>query len=281
MRSAPDRQIIMTIPHYGRVVAASTLLLLLALFGVSQAHADTYWAKDVSVSNLLARPTPRDADIAHVALVVSNTSPEGDVLISAEVSPRIAAYVGFDALPTSVYRGANLRRSQPVFLQAGQTRTLGLEGLHLVLYGIQGPLRNGMGIPVRLTFENAGSVDVVIEVSNASADIAQANLQNVMFRGDDDQTAPPAANDPHGAAFRCQDGSKLILDFDDETDGLSAVVSVAGSSYRLPVLAPEPGPVQIVWSDGAHTLTWSPGVKLMWMGGGAHLMCGRSGGHMH
>ena len=279
MRSAPDRQIIMTIPQYGRAVTTSAILLLITLFAVSQAHADAYWAKDVSVSSLLARPTAKDADIAHVALVVSNTSSQGDALLSAEVSPRIAAYVGFDALPTSVYRGASLRRSQPVFLSAGQTKTLGLDGVHLVLYGIRGPLTNGMGIPVRLTFEKAGSVDVIVEVSNASMDIASAGVQSAMFVNIEDQAAP-AADGPQGAAFGCQDGSKLFLDFEDEIDGLSAVVSVAGSSHRLPVLAPEPGPVQIMWSDGVHTLTWRPGVKLMWMGEGAHLMCGRSG-HQH
>jgi hypothetical protein len=129
-----------------------------------------------------------------------------------------------------------------------------------------------MGIPVRLTFEKAGSVDVIVEVSNASMDIASAGVQSSMFANIEDQ-AVPAADGPQGAAFGCQDGSKLFLDFEDEIDGLSAVVSVAGSSYRLPVLAPEP-----VIAD--HVGAMEPGVKLMWMGEGAHLMCGRSG-HQH
>ena len=45
-------------------------------------------------------------------------------------------------------------------------------------------------------------------------------------------------------------------------------------------MEPEPGPAQVVWSDGERSLTWSPGVKLMWMASDAHLMCGR-GGHKH
>jgi hypothetical protein len=215
-----------------------------------------------------------------VALVASNTGAESDALIAVEVSPRIAAYAGFDALPTSVYRGATLRRSQPVFFAAGQTRTLGLDGLHLVLYGIQGPFIHGMGIPVRLTFEKAGTVDVVVEVNREPGGIASsAGIQRTVFRSVEDQ-AQPFAEAATGYAFACQDGSKLVLSFQNEIDGLSAMVSVGGASHRLPILAPEPGPVQIVWSDGQHSLTWSPGVQLMWMSGSTHLMCGR-GGHKH
>ncbi len=82
-----------------------------------------------------------------------------------------------------------------------------------------------------------------------------------------------------GVAFGCQDGSQLVLAFEDNETGLSAVVSVHGAVYRLPVQPREPGPVQIVWSDGAHSLSWSSGVRLMWMGEATHLMCGRS--HKH
>jgi copper(I)-binding protein len=270
----------MTISQYGRAVTASAILFLMALFAISQARADTFWARDISVSNILARPTPNGADIAHVALVVSNTASENDALIAVEVSPQIAAYAGFDALPTSVYRGATLQRSQPVFFAAGQTKTLGLDGLHLVLYGIQGPFIHGMGISARLTFEKAGTVDVVVEVSREPGGTASsAGIQRTIFWSVEDQAQPLREAAP-GAAFACQDGSKLVLSFQNEIDGFSAVVSVGGASYRLPILAPEPGPVQIVWSDGQHSLTWSPGVQLMWMSGSTHLMCGR-GGHKH
>lgn len=270
----------MTISQYGRAVTASAIVFLIALFAISQARADTFWARDISVSNVLAQPTPNGADVAHVALVVSNTAFERDALIAAEVSPRIAAYAGLDALPTSVYRGATLRQSQPVFFAAGQTKALGLEGLHLVLYGIQGPFIHGMRIPVRLTFERAGAVDVVVEVSREPSGIASsAGIQRTIFWSVEDQPQPFGEAAP-GAAFACQDGSRLVLSFRNEIDGFSAIVSVAGASHRLPILAPEAGPVQIVWSDGQHSLTWSPGVQLMWMSGSTHLMCGRSG-HKH
>lgn len=83
-----------------------------------------------------------------------------------------------------------------------------------------------------------------------------------------------------GSSFQCEDGSKLVLTFDETGKGLDALVLLGGTVYRLPYMAPEPGPAQVVWSDGDHSLTWSPGVRLMWMGSDAHLMCGR-GGHKH
>lgn len=90
---------------------------------------------------------------------------------------------------------------------------------------------------------------------------------------------PQVSELENGAAFQCQDGSRLLLRF-EPGDGLSALIQVLGKTYRLPYQPPAPGPTQIVWSDGDHSLTWSPGVQLMWMGDGAHLMCGR-GGHHH
>lgn len=93
--------------------------------------------------------------------------------------------------------------------------------------------------------------------------------------------AQPATIEPEAAsAFQCEDGSKLLLSFDVNGNGLDALVSLRGAVYRLPYIEPEPGPVQVVWSDGDHSLTWSPGVQLMWMASDAHLRCGR-GGHKH
>jgi len=67
----------------------------------------------------------------------------------------------------------------------------------------------------------------------------------------------------------------MALSFADTGEGVAALVWLDGANYRLAYLPPEPGPVQVAWSDGEHSLTWSPGVRLMWMGDDTHLMCGR------
>lgn len=94
-------------------------------------------------------------------------------------------------------------------------------------------------------------------------------------------TVLPQVSDEAGYSFGCADGSKLVLDLVESDNGVAAMVSVHGDTFRLPYITPEPGLVQVMWSDGERSLTWSPGVQLMWMARNTHLMCSRSGGHKH
>lgn len=275
----------MSIPSFGRIATTAATFFLIALFVSARAHAQAYWASDVSVSNITSPPTQSGADIAHVSLVVSNTSEQSDVLLAVEVSSQIAQAAGFDALSTRVYRGASLRRSQPVFFKAGETRHLGFEDVHLVIYGIRGPFRRGHVIPVRLIFEKAGPVDVLVEIGNridqtVSASPADRAPRLTKARYQQRPVQARTGEPERGSAFRCEDGRKMVLAFAEAGDQLSALIWLGGETYTLPYVPPEPGPVQIVWSDGNSSLTWSPGVRLMWMSGDTHLMCGR-GGHSH
>jgi len=270
----------MTLSSYGRAVTTTAMLFLIALFLSARAHADTVWAGDISISNVNGLLTPKGADIAHVSLVISNAGAERDALIAVDVSPAIASAAGFDALPVRVYRGASLRRSQPVFLGAGQTRLMRLENVHLVLYGIQGPFERGMQFPVRLTFQEAGSVIVVVDVGGQSFEMVSSDstgneptLQQIK------PTRVHIDEPTSGTEFRGTDGSKLVLSFVGEESGISALIWLHGDRYKLPNQPPEPGPVQIVWSDGDHSLTWSLGVQLKWVNGPTHLMCGRGDHH--
>ena len=90
---------------------------------------------------------------------------------------------------------------------------------------------------------------------------------------------PTTAAPEEGATFQCSDGTKMVLSFVEAGDSVAAKVWVHGASWSLPYLPPEPGPVQVAWSDGEHSLTWSPGVRLLWMAANTHLMCGRT--HQH
>lgn len=271
--------------RYRRIASRAAATLLLALLGAAQAHADTFRVGDLVVTNINGLPTPRGADIAHVTLAVTNAGSEGDVLIAVDVPPMIADAAGFDALPSRVYRGANLRRSQPVFIPAEQTRAMGIEDVHLVLYGIKGPFERGLRVPVRLIFARSGHVEILVDVDAPAFETTSLSsplpgVEVIRAR----QTAPPvkqvSAKPETGSLFKCQDGSEMVLSLATTGDLVSAAVWLQGRSYLLRHQPPEPGLVQIVWSDGRSSLTWSPGVQLMWMSGDTHLMCGR-GGHMH
>jgi len=271
----------MSFSSYGRLVTTLATLFLLGTFLIARAHADTFWAGPISASNLYGQPTQTRADVAHVSLVIANTGEEGDVLLAVDVPPQIAAAAGFDDLPLRVYRGANLRRSHPIYIKAGETRLLGFDNVHLVIYGIQGPFTRGFQFPVRLTFEKAGVLDVLVEVGGSGSEAAwqapkaaKPGLQTVRF-----QTGPapaPSEKPVTGSEFRCNDGSKLVLNFSKAGEGTDIDVWSGGATYHLPYQPPKPGPVQILWSDGENSLTWNPGVNLMWIKSSSHLMCGRS-----
>ncbi len=81
---------------------------------------------------------------------------------------------------------------------------------------------------------------------------------------------------PARAAFKCQDGSQLNARFDTQGAAFVAIVDAGDGLYALPARPQAPGPVKLVWSDGARTLTWSPGVQIMWMDPAGHRMCGRA-----
>ena len=271
--------------RYRQIASRAAAAVLLALLGAAQAHADIFRVGDMVVTNINGLPTPRGADLAHVTLAVTNAGSEGDVLIAVDVPPMIADAAGFDALPSRVYRGANLRRSQPVFIPGDQTRAMGIEDVHLVLYGIKGPFERGLRVPVRLTFARAGHIDILVDVDAPALETTGLSspfpgVEVIRAR----QTAPPmrqvVAKPETGALFKCQDGGEMVLSLAPNGDDVSAAVWIQGRSYLLRYQPPEPGPVQIVWSDGRSSLTWSPGVQLMWMSGDTLLMCGR-GGHMH
>ncbi len=56
-----------------------------------------------------------------------------------------------------------------VSIPAGGSAVLEPGGLHLMLGGLQAPLRAGESVPLTLSFEKAGTVDVVLKVEAKGA----------------------------------------------------------------------------------------------------------------
>ena len=112
------------------------------------------------------------------------------------------------------------------------------------------------------------------------AALAMGGLARAQAAGGDPAVEDKAAT----SRFRCQDGGDLQAQFVTQGGRLVAIVDAFdGDGPHTLAWTPytEGGPVKIVWSDGARTLTWSPGVQIMWMEADVHRMCGRAGGHHH
>jgi copper(I)-binding protein len=54
-------------------------------------------------------------------------------------------------------------------VEAGKTVALAPGGYHLMMMDLKGPLKKGDKVPVTLTFEKAGKVDVTLDVEGIGA----------------------------------------------------------------------------------------------------------------
>ncbi len=121
-------------------------------------------AGDLRISQTVARATAPMARTGAVYLTVSNAGTLPDRLISASTAAAETV-----ELHTTVREG-NVMRMQPVpgiDVPAGQTVTLSPGGLHVMLIGLRGPLKDGSSLALSLTFQRAGRVDVTVPVSRA------------------------------------------------------------------------------------------------------------------
>lgn len=105
-----------------------------------------------------ALPDSRVAAQAAGCLVIANTGPDPDRLVSARCSL---------AERTEIYGikvvGADIRMvllGDGLPIPPDYTTTLKPRGYHLLLRGVRTPLRSGALLPVTLVFEKAGEVDV-------------------------------------------------------------------------------------------------------------------------
>jgi hypothetical protein len=99
-------------------------------------------------------------------MTMRNTGPAPDRLVAARTPAARTV-----ELHTHI-RDGDVMRMRPVpaiDLPPGGEVRLAPGGLHLMLIGLTGPLRQGERVPVTLVFERAGEMDVVLSVEAAGA----------------------------------------------------------------------------------------------------------------
>ncbi len=118
----------------------------------------------LEVSNAWARATPGRAETG--AAYVTIQSPTADRLLSA-ASP-VAKKV---ELHTMEMAGMvmKMRPIAALDIPAGQPVTLKPGGEHIMLIGLEHPLREGQSFPLTLNFEKAGARIVTVAVEKAGA----------------------------------------------------------------------------------------------------------------
>jgi periplasmic copper chaperone A len=140
--------------------------VLAAVFVSGAALADDYQFKSLRVSNPFARATPPGAKVAGAFMTIKNVGPDADRLISASSPAAGQVEIHQMAMDGGMMK---MRAVKGIDLKAGATVELKPGGYHVMLEDLKQPLKQGEQIPVQLTFEKAGVVEVMVHVEAMGA----------------------------------------------------------------------------------------------------------------
>ena len=145
-------------------IAAAVCVLSIAgalLLGVGSASAEDYTLKNLRINHPYARPTPPGARIGGVYFAIDNLGGESDRLV------RVATPVARAAEIHSMTMDGNLMQMRQIAaldIPAHSTATFKPGGYHVMLVDLKRPLAAGEMIPLSLTFEKAGTIEIAAVV---------------------------------------------------------------------------------------------------------------------
>ncbi|HEY8555620.1 MAG TPA: copper chaperone PCu(A)C [Burkholderiales bacterium] len=139
-----------------RVLLAAACLLLTASAAASGGPR---------IADAWARATPPGAATGAVYFVLTGGD-TGDRLLGASSPVAERAELHATTMSDGMMR---MRAFQDLPLAAGETVRFEPGGRHVMLIGLKQPLREGDTVPLTLTFERAGAIEVRVEVRSAGA----------------------------------------------------------------------------------------------------------------
>ena len=143
--------------------AISTLMTI--ILGIGVVHA--YSSETIVVENPFSRATPGGAKIGVGYMTITNKGTTADRLVSASSPSAAAVEIHEMKMDDGVMRMRELAAGLPI--EAGKSALLAPGGYHLMLMGLKAPLKEGEKVPVTLTFEKAGKVDIALDVMGIGA----------------------------------------------------------------------------------------------------------------
>jgi copper(I)-binding protein len=115
----------------------------------------------LEITDAWASPTPQAVEVSAGYLIIHNRSGDDDRLLSATSARAERVEIHEMVMDGSVMR---MRPLQTLGVPAGQSVALAPGGIHLMFHGVAPAFAEGETVPVRLTFENAGPVEVTLPV---------------------------------------------------------------------------------------------------------------------
>lgn len=147
----------------------------------------------LEISGGFARATLPNAPVAGGFLTIVNKGDQDDRLISVTSPAAGEVQLHEMTMDGGVMKMRELKDGIPV--PAGATVKLDPSNLHLMFMHLKQPFVEGTTIPVTLTFERAGSVEVKLSVGGIAA---KAQPMGNMSMAPVDKAAPIASQDANG-----------------------------------------------------------------------------------
>ena len=144
------------------MILALILGVLLAACGGGEGMSDTGDGGELTVENVmgnLAMPMPNGA----VYMTITNGTASDDALIDAAVPGCGAVELHEMIMEDDVMKMRQMEGNR-IPIPAGETVMLQRGGLHVMCIGKTAEFAVGESVPVTLTFENAGTMEVTAEV---------------------------------------------------------------------------------------------------------------------
>ena len=141
-------------------------LALAACVGAPLAGAHDYKLSTLSIDHPFARATPPGAQVGGAYMRIDNKGSAGDSLVHASSPVAGAVQIHTMSMDGGVMR---MREVAAIELPAGKSVTLAPNGFHLMMIGLKKPLVEGSRVPLTLTFEHAGTIDVEVAVQSMIA----------------------------------------------------------------------------------------------------------------
>ncbi|KXG86909.1 copper chaperone PCu(A)C [Agrobacterium bohemicum] len=133
--------------------------------GAANHMADTVKAGDLELSGAAAKAMLPGQPVGGGFVTIKNNGSSDDRLVSVETPAAGRAEIHEMAVVKDVMKMRKL--DDGIVIPAGKTIELTPGGLHFMFFNVKKPFAEGDKVPVTLTFEKAGKVDVVIEVGSA------------------------------------------------------------------------------------------------------------------
>lgn len=126
--------------------------------------ATPLWAGNIVVEDAYARASRPGAPTGAIFMSISNNGPEADRLIAAASPSAQIVEVHTHIEEDGIMKMRKIEGG--IEIPAGEVHMLERGGDHIMLMGVTGELLDGDGVPLTLTFENAGEMTMRVMVDN-------------------------------------------------------------------------------------------------------------------